>query len=216
MRYQTVLFDLDGTLTDPQEGITKSVAYALKAYGINVPDRSALRRFIGPPLVDSFMEEYGFGREKALEAVEKYRERFRVKGLYENRVYDGIPELLSDLRANSIRLMVATSKPTVFAEQILSYFGLRPFFDFVAGAELDGSRDRKADVIRYALEENQITEISSVLMIGDRLYDIVGAQQNNLASMGVLYGFGSREELEQAGADLLAATPGEIAALLLM
>lgn len=199
MRY--ILFDLDGTLTDPAEGITNSVAYALRRYGIEVEDTSELNCFIGPPLTDSFERFYGFSHEKAVEAVEVYREYYRPTGIFENKVYDGIPELLSRLKAEGKKVIMATSKPEIFANQIAEHFGFDSYFDLVAGSTLDGSRVKKHDVIENAIERFEITDRSECVMIGDRLHDIEGAKASGLCSIGVLWGYGSREELEACGAD---------------
>lgn len=212
--YQTILFDLDGTLTNSELGVTNSVAYALAKYGIEVPDKKALRVFIGPPLRDSFERFYGFSKEESLKAVEAYREYFSEKGLYENEVYLGIPELLASLKQAGKQLIVATSKPEKFSVQILKHFGLYDYFDFVAGATMDGSRSRKSDIIQYALEQNQITDLESTLMIGDREHDVLGAQAQRIDSIGVLYGFGSREELEKAGVTYIAQEVGDIVAFI--
>ncbi len=202
--YQYILFDLDGTLTDPKEGITKSVAYALKYYGIQVDDLDELCKFIGPPLKDSFMVYYGFDDEKATEAVEKYREYFRPYGVYENKVYPGVKNLLEHLKQCGKTVILATSKPTVFADVILEHFGLKRYFDVIVGSELDGSRVKKGDVIAYALEQAGMTDKSQAVMIGDREHDIIGAKENGLDSIGVLYGYGSMEEFEACGADCIA------------
>lgn len=209
-----VLFDLDGTLTDSQEGIFNSLEYALNYYGIQVEDRSTLRPFLGPPLADMFMKTCGFDRAKALEAVEKYREYFNVKGLYENRVYPGIPKLLDTLKARGCSLLVATSKPEEFSRIILTHFGLASRFDFIGGATMDDSRVHKADVIRYVLDHCGITDPSTAVMVGDRENDIQGAKANGIDSIGALYGYGSRQELEAAGTDRLAETVEDIARLL--
>ena len=201
MRY--VLFDLDGTLTDPAEGITNSVAYALRRYGIEVSDTSELNCFIGPPLTDSFERFYGFSHEKAVEAVEVYREYFRPTGIFENKVYDGIPELLSRLKAEGKKVIMATSKPEVFARQIAEHFSFDGYFDLIAGSTLDGSRVKKHDVIENAIERFEITDRSQCVMIGDRLHDIEGAKASAIKSIGVLWGYGSREELEGCGADYI-------------
>ncbi len=208
--YQYILFDLDGTLTEPKVGITKSVAYALGYYGIHVEDLDTLCPFIGPPLKDSFMKFYGFDDEKAEEAVEKYREYFRPYGVYENEMYEGIPELLEMLKQKGKRIVLATSKPTVFAEMILEHFQLRPYFDCVVGSELDGTRVKKGEVIACALEEAGILDRSQTVMIGDREHDILGAKENGIDSIGVLYGHGSRTELEKAGADVIVGTVDEL------
>ncbi len=212
--YNYILFDLDGTLTDPEIGITTCVMYALNKFGIEVEDRKELHPFIGPPLLYSFHEYYGLSEEECKQAVVYYRERFSVTGLYENEVYEGIPELLKTLKDMGKTLILATSKPEEYAIKILKHFDLYQYFDFVAGATFDGSRDEKADVIAYALEISGITDKSLAIMIGDRNYDILGAKEHGLSSMGVLFGFGDREELEKAGADYIAAEVPEILSLL--
>lgn len=213
-KYSYVLFDLDGTVTDPEEGITKSVQYALQHFHIEVQERQELYKFIGPPLKDSFMDFYGFTEQQAGEALLKYRERFAVTGWRENVVYDGMEKLLQHLRREGKRIMLATSKPEFFAEQILSYFGLRDYFDFVGGATLDGKRDHKADVIRYVLETNGISNLKEVVMVGDRKFDILGAKEFGLKTVGVLYGYGDRDELTVAGADHLVESVAELETLL--
>lgn len=211
--FNTVLFDLDGTLTDPSEGITNSVAYALESYGINVENKKSLYSFIGPPLNDSFMKYYGFTPEKAMEAIMVYREYFRDKGIFENEVYDGIPGLLEKIKASGRKIVLATSKPEEFALRILEHFDLLKYFDLVAGASMDEKRNKKGDVISYAMEKGGITAEGTV-MIGDREHDILGAKENALPSIGVLFGFGSREELEKAGATYIAETVEDIFKLL--
>ena len=198
--YKYVLFDLDGTLTDPGIGITNSVMYALKKYNIEVKDRSELYKFIGPPLVDSFEKYYGFSKEEAEQAVVYYREYFREKGLYENTIYDGSEKLLSDLKASGKKVVLATSKPQEFAEIILKHFQIDRYFDVVAGATMDGTRSKKTDVILYALAACGVEDKSQVVMVGDREHDIIGAKNAGLDSIGVLCGYGDREELETAGA----------------
>lgn len=204
-----VLFDLDGTLTDPYEGITNSVIYALGKFGINENDRTKLKSFIGPPLYKSFMVNYGFDENTALKAVDYYREYFATDGIFENSVYGGIEEMLSELKGDGKKLIVATSKPQVFAEKILEHFNLAGYFVFVSGASLDNSRIEKSDIIAYAIKTLNI-EPSCAVMVGDRKHDIIGAKQNGLISVGVLYGYGDREELKSAGADFIAATPQDI------
>lgn len=213
-KYSYVLFDLDGTVTDPEEGITKSVQYALQHFHIEVQERRELYKFIGPPLKDSFIEFYGLTEQQACEALLKYRERFAVTGWRENVVYAGMERLLRRLQDEGKRVMLATSKPEVFAEQILVHFGLRDYFDFVGGATLDGERNHKVDVIRYVLETNGISNRTEVVMVGDRKFDIGGAKELGLATVGVLYGYGDREELAMAGADYLVESVGELEALL--
>ncbi|MDF2540245.1 MAG: hypothetical protein K0S76_3266 [Herbinix sp.] len=199
MKY--IFIDLDGTITDPKPGITKSVQYALRAFHINIEDLDSLCCHIGPPLKTAFMEFYGFSEEQALEAIVKYREYFAETGIFENEVYEGMESLLARLKAAGKVLIVATSKPEVFARRILEHFGLIGYFDDVCGSTLDDSRSKKEEVIRYAMEKNGVLENTDVVMVGDRMHDIEGAKAVGLASIGVLYGYGSREELEKAGAD---------------
>ncbi len=213
--YKYVLFDLDGTLTDPAVGITTSVAYALKKFGIEVEDISTLNHFIGPPLLDTFMEDYGFSKEKAQTAIDYYRERFRVKGLYENVVYDGVFEMLDALKKGGKEIILATSKPEPFAKEILRHFGLEKYFLFAAGSNFDGTRTAKADVIEYALESIGVINKSACIMIGDRKHDIIGAQKTGLDSIGVLYGYGSREELESANSTYIAENVENITKLIM-
>lgn len=208
--YKYVLFDLDGTLTNSELGITTCVQHALKKFGIEVEDRTVLRPFIGPPLGESFQVFYGLSKEESEQAIVYYRERFSVKGLYENEVYEGVEKTLQMLKDSGKKLIVATSKPEKFTMIILEHFDLLKYFDFVAGATMDGSRGEKADVIRYALEKCSIEDKSDVIMIGDRKFDILGAKENGLKSMGVLYGFGDREELMEAGADYIVESAEDI------
>lgn len=204
--YHTILFDLDGTLTDSGPGITNSVAYALKKWNIEEKDINVLRKFVGPPLDASFAKYYGFSKEKCVQAIQYYREYYLTKGIYENRVYDGMEELLKWLRDTGRRAIVATSKPEPSAIHVLEYFHMDSYFDIIAGATMDGSRVEKSDVIRYALDRAGIRDLSGVVMVGDRENDIQGAKANGLDSIGVLYGYGSREELEEAGAMQIAET----------
>ncbi|HAW71251.1 MAG TPA: phosphoglycolate phosphatase [Firmicutes bacterium] len=215
MSLEYILFDLDGTLTDPAIGITNAVMHALKKYGIAVSDRKELYKFIGPPLWDSFEKYCGFSKEEANTAVEYYREYYRDKGMFENQVYDGCEGLLKELKDNGKILIVATSKPEVFAEQILEHFGIAKYFTFIAGSTLDGSRVKKGDVIRYALESCNIIDGSQAIMIGDREHDIIGAKEMGLSSIGVLFGYGSRAELEEAGADFIVSTIEDIGKVIL-
>ena len=212
--YQYILFDLDGTLTNPKQGITTCVAYALEHFGIRTENKEDLCKFIGPPLLESFMKYYDMSGEEAKTAVEKYRERFGVKGLYENEVFDGIKELLKCLKDQGKELIVATAKPTVYSQQILEYFDLAQYFSFLAGSELDGRRTKKGEVITYALEQCHITDKSKVLMVGDREHDIIGAKENEIDVMGVLYGFGNREEFEINKADYIVETVQELKEIL--
>lgn len=198
--YQTILFDLDGTITDSAPGIINSAAYALNKFGIAVEDRSSLRRFIGPPLQQSFMQFYGLSADEGKLGIKYYREYYTDKGIFENALYDGIPELLRELKAAGKRVLLATSKPEVFAVQILEHFGVAQHFDRIAGATLDEKRVEKPDVIAYALESAGTTDLTQTVMVGDRKHDILGAKQFGMDSIGVLYGYGDRAELQNAGA----------------
>lgn len=208
--YDTVLFDLDGTLTDPGEGITNSVSYALGKFGIEVTDKTTLYNFIGPPLVDSFMKYYDFSKEDALLAVDYYREYFGVSGIFENKVFDGIPRILSDIKKSGRKIALATSKPEQYATRILEHFDLSQYFDFIGGATMDETRSKKADVIDFTLKGLNVNDKSTVVMVGDRHHDIDGANQNGLDSIGVLFGYGDRDELEKAGATYIAETVKDI------
>ena len=209
-----LLFDLDGTLTDPGEGITNSVAYALRKNGVTPPAREALYPFIGPPLLDAFEKFYGFSPQQARQALEDYREYYAPHGIYENRVYDGIEPLLAALVRAGKRLVVATSKPEYFAVKIMEHYDLAKYFERIAGSEMNESRSKKSEVIRYALEQCGAAADDAV-MIGDRSHDVVGAREaGNIPCIGVLYGYGSKEELEEAGAAARTETPEALGKLL--
>lgn len=205
-----IFFDLDGTLTDPGLGITNSVMYALERYGIDVKDRSELYRFIGPPLSESFERFYGFSKEDAVQAVEVYREYFSVKGLYENEVFQGIEKLLKDLKAQGKMVCLATSKPETFATKILEHFNLIQYFDYISGSMLSGERTNKAEVIEWLFkcfdQDGIIWNKEDIVMIGDREHDVKGAHKNHIPVIGVLFGYGSEEELTSAGSDALACS----------
>ena len=213
MNYKNIFLDLDGTLTDSGEGIMNSVAYAMRKFGIEETDREKLRSFIGPPLYASFMREYGFDLEKSMLAVEYYREYFAPKGIYENRPYDGIPELLSALKKDGRRLYLATSKPEPYALEIVKHFGLYEYLDGLFGSTMTEERTKKEEVVAYALENTGIAR-TDVVMIGDRNHDIIGAKANGVASIGVLFGYGDREELEVAGADVIAESVEDLKRIL--
>lgn len=214
-KYSVILMDLDGTVTDPIEGITKSVQYALSGFGIHIDNTADLCRFIGPPLKDSFMEFYGFTDREADEAIRKYRERFSVTGIFENELYDGMIPFLARMKEQGKTIMLATSKPHVYARQIIDYFGLSSYFSFIGGSNLDGTRSRKDEVIRYVLQQNDLTDVSDIVMVGDRKHDITGANLTGLDSVGVLYGYGDRSELETAGATYIVESVAALSALLL-
>ena len=210
MKYKYCLFDLDGTLTDPGIGITDSVMYALKKFDIDVKDRSELYPFIGPPLDYSFKTYFGFTDEQAVLAIKYYREFFSTKGLYENEVYEGIPEMLEELKKRGVTVALATSKPYEFSVEILRHFGLSGYFDHVGAATMDGRISKKEDVISNLLGQLNYEDKASVLMVGDRYHDIEGAKANGLHSAGVLWGYGTEEELQKAGAEYLFAKPDDI------
>ena len=212
MKY--ILLDLDGTITNPAEGITKCFEYALNHFGIKVESRAELEQFIGPPLRKSFMDGFGFDEEKAELAVAKYRERFIPTGMFENVVYAGMEHALKTLKNAGKVLIVATSKPEHMAKKILAHFRLDVYFDDICGSNDDASRNEKDEVIRYALEKQGITDLSDVLMVGDRKFDVIGAAKCGLKCMGVLYGFGDREELEAAGAAYIAETVEDMARII--
>lgn len=212
--YTTVLFDLDGTLTDPKPGITRSVQYALDRLGIREDDLDRLTPFIGPPLSESFTRYYGMDGPTARAAVGYYREYFGEHGLFENAVYPGMTELLARLKRQGRTLAVATSKPTVYAERIVVRFGLSGYFDLVAGSELDGARTAKGEVVAWALAELPAREREACVLVGDRAHDVVGARENDVASVAVAYGYGSLAELRAASPTHLVHTLDELARLL--
>lgn len=215
---QYLLFDLDGTLTDPKVGITTCVQYALAAQGIEEPDLDKLEPFIGPPLKESFQDFYQMTEEQAQQAVMKYRERFQDIGIFENSVYDGIAEMLHTLQSKGMHLAVASSKPTVFVKRILEHFKLDKYFQVVVGSELDGTRSEKEEVIREALRQlfgDQPIQNNQIYMIGDRCYDIKGAKAVHVESVGVAYGYGSMEELKEAKADYIVKSVEELKNFLL-
>lgn len=213
---EILFFDLDGTLTDSMLGITRAVQYALKHYGITVEDLKELQPFVGPPLHESFQEYFHFSEKDSHEAVFVFREYYNAKGWMENRPYDGIEEMLKMLLDAGKTLIVATSKPESMAKQVLTHFHLADYFQFIGGASSDSLRVNKDDVIRYVMESCKLTEADwpSIVMVGDRRHDILGAHKAGLEAVGVLYGYGSREELSLAGADWIAGTVKELGALL--
>ena len=206
--YQYCLFDLDGTLTDSREGITKCVQYALAKCGIEEPDLKKLECFIGPPLHTSFQKYYGMDRDMAKRAVEFYRERFRPIGIFENQVYEGVPEMLQALSEAGCHLAVASSKPEVFVKKVLDHFDIEKYFSVVVGSGLDGSREKKEEVVEEALRQLGILELSEE-------FDIQGARAWKLTGVGVHYGFAAEGELEAEGADAIAGTVEELKEILL-
>lgn len=212
---QFIMFDLDGTLTDPKVGITRSVQYSLNHFGIAVDNLDDLVCFIGPPLWDSYKKYYNLTEDDANLAVKKYREYFSEYGIFENIIYDGIDSLLANLKANDKTVILATSKPAVFAEKILRYFNLYDYFSFISGAELDGRRSDKEECINYAIDNCNISSLDLAVMIGDREFDIIGAKKAGVTSIGVLYGHGSYDELNKAGADFIVSSVSDLKSLLI-
>lgn len=214
--YQYLLFDLDGTLTDSQEGITRSVDYALRTVaGIETADLSTLTPYIGPPLVDGFMDNHHLDHDTAVRCTSAYRERYREIGLFENRVYDGIPEALERLHRAGRKMALATSKPETFAVRILDHFDLTQYFDIICGATMDGRISQKDEVVSETLRRLGNPAPEQTIMIGDRLHDVLGAKKHGLKCLGVLFGFGSEDELREAGAYALAESPRAMADWLL-
>lgn len=215
-KYDTILFDLDGTLTDSSPGIINSIKYALNELGKEIPDEAVFQKFLGPPLIYSFKNFCGFDEELANRAVKLYRQRYDKYCDIENALYDGICDTLERLRSAGKRLIVATSKPDIYAKRIVSHFGLDRYFDAVCGATLDESRNTKTMVIKYAIESCNVTDLEHTLMVGDRKHDIEGAANVGIDSMGVLYGYGDLSELKTAGANYIAASVSEIADIILL
>lgn len=212
--FEYILFDLDGTLTYPKEGITKSVQYALASVDIDEPDLDKLEPFIGPPLHESFMEFYGFDRDMAMKLVEKYRERFNVTGIFENKIYPGIADMLKVLKEAGCKISIASSKPTVLVERILDHFDIRKYFDSVVGSNLDGTRTKKEEVVEEALRQLACVK-EKTAMVGDRKFDIEGARAFGLIGVGVSFGYAQGNELEEAGADYIVDRVEELQKLLL-
>ncbi len=216
--FDTILFDLDGTLTDPKIGITTCVQYALKALGIIEEDLDKLEPFIGPPLKEQFIKYAGLSEEQAIYALEKYRERFQSTGLYENEIYEGIDGMLNKIKAEGITIGLASSKPTVFCKRILEYFHIEHYFTVIMGSELSGVRSQKAEVIEEALRQlgkQTEPEFKRVIMVGDREHDVFGAHRIGLPCVGVAFGYGGYEELKNAGADCIVATVEELTEVLI-
>ena len=216
--YRTVAFDLDGTLTDPKRGLTAAFAYGLRKIGLDIGDVDSLKKFIGPPLRDSFRDEYGLSEQDADDALMLFREYFGVYGWWDNELYDGIHDLLSSLKAAGKTLVLATSKPEVYSSKILKLFGLSDYFDFAEGASFDSSREKKCDVLAYALERvgaNDERGRSEAVLVGDTRFDVEGARLCGVDSIGVTYGYGSEAELSEQGATYIATSVAEVKKILL-
>ena len=212
--YKIIAFDLDGTLTNPETGLIAGFKYALDAYGIEYGSEESLKKFIGPPLQDAWVSEYGVSRECAIEMLMKFREFYNVYGWWDNKVYDGVPEMLASLKKTGKVLVVATSKPEPIAKRVLALFELDKYFDFIGGASPDLSRDKKSEVLEYSLAAVGCNDKSTAILVGDRKYDAEGAFACGIDSLGVLWGHGSPEEICASGFTLTAKTPGEVAKIL--
>ncbi|MBR4554913.1 MAG: HAD family hydrolase [Ruminococcus sp.] len=212
--YGIILFDLDGTLTDSREGIIRSAEYALRELGQPVPGNDKMKLMLGPPLIVSMRELFGMPEELAQQAVKKYRERYSTVGLFENRPYDGVKDMLKELKAAGRRLAVATSKPEVFSVRILEKFGLAGYFENITGSGLDGSRDTKREVIEEALSRLGVRDRSKAIMVGDRSHDIIGAREAGIPCIGAGWGYAPEGELNENGAAVIASSPGELLMLL--
>ena len=213
--HDLILFDLDGTLTDSGPGIMNAVRYALDRLSLPELDEKTLRSFIGPPLADSFERCCALDHDGAVKAVDTFREYYVVTGIFENSVYPGIPETLERLRGAGRTLAVATSKPQTAADRVLEHFGLRKYFSYVTGSTEDGSFVIKSDIVAHVLGCAARDGLRSPIMVGDREHDVIGARENGLETVGVLYGYGSRDELISAGAAYIAEAPADIADILL-
>lgn len=209
-KYDFIIFDLDGTIIDPSIGITNSILYSSEKLGVESRSMEELLKFIGPPLIDSFKKFFGFSEERAKIAIKYYREYFKDKGVLECSLYNGIEDILKVLKQKGKRLAVATTKPEIFAIEVLKHFYLDSYFEFVAGSNLDGTRVDKGELILYALDSCGVKDLGKAIIIGDRKHDILGAKKVGIDSMGILYGFGDRKEFEDVGATYVANSPEEI------
>lgn len=204
---RTILFDLDGTLTDSGEGIINCATLALNHFGLPVPDRETMRVFVGPPLDETFIK-FGVPADKTDEAIAVYRSRYTTVGKFENKPYPGVEQLLQNLKRQGHRLFVATSKPEGMSVEILEKFDLAKYFEKICGATLDGSRSKKADIITYLLEKSGETE--NAIMVGDTAYDVIGAKAHGMPAIGVSWGYGKVEDMESAGALVIAHSMEEL------
>lgn len=211
---KNILVDLDGTIIDPKEGIINSIIYSLDKMGLEEKDTEQLIKFIGPPLIDSYMKYYNLNIDEATKAVSFYREYYSEKGIYQNRLYDNVKEMLSSLKQLEYNLFIATSKPTFFAEKIIDFYGINHLFEEVVGSNLDNTRKDKFEIIEFILNKYNL-EKSQTVMIGDTKFDIVGAKKNKIKSIGVAYGYGTQHELESEGAEFIIGNIKELNTLIL-
>ena len=210
MSFEYILLDLDGTVTDSAEGVINSVAYALEKLGCPVDDKSSLMKFIGPPLTESFKDFYNFDEETIQLGVRYYRDYYNDNGIFQNRLYDGIPELLKSLKQHGKTVILATSKPEVYAKRILEHFNVDLYFDFIGGSTFDAERNTKTGVLKYILKECRIDNLSDAVMIGDRKHDIVGAHEVGLKCAAILYGYGNEPEFKEYNADFIIDTVDDL------
>ena len=213
--YRYIAFDLDGTLTDPEAGLTSGFAYALTKMGIDYGEKKSLKRFIGPPLKAEFRAVYGMSDEDAEECVRLFREYFSVYGWWDNKLYSGVCEMLSELKDRGKKLLLATSKPEFFARKILRLFDIEKYFDFIGGATLDHTRVEKSEVLRYALDSLGAKDPEACILVGDRVYDALGARACRIDSLGVLYGHGTKEEILSSGFTYIVESVLDIAKILI-
>ncbi len=214
-KYKVILFDLDGTLTNPEAGLVSGFEYAFKKLNINYGERESLKRFIGPPLHLEWQKEFGFTPEQSAKAIEKFREYYDVYGWWDNKPYYGIHDMLRALKESGKVLAVATSKPEDTAKRVLDLFGLTEFFDFIGGALRSTERDKKSEVISYVLNSLGVSDKESCVLIGDRSFDAEGARLAGIDSIGVLWGHGTKEELVASGFERIVSTPEELSSLLI-
>ena len=214
-KYDIIAFDLDGTLSDPSRGLIASFVYAFKKMGVDYGEPESLKRFIGPPIYEEWQREFGFTPEESSRALLIFREYYQVYGWWDNEMYQGVPEMLSELKARGKKIVLATSKPEIFAKKILKLFDIAKYFDFIGGAATDKTRDKKHEVLEYSLRNLGVTDKSRAILVGDRIYDAEGASLCGIDSLGVLYGHGSSEEILSAGFTLVAKTVSDISKILI-
>lgn len=209
--YNHVLWDLDGTITEPSKGIFASLHYALKAFNCDVEGDEPLRKFIGPPLMDSFQNFCGMDEQTARLAMEKYRELYAEEGIFQCKVYDGVPELMAKIAASGKKNYLATSKPEVFARKLMDHFGLSQYIEFIGGSDIEETRVQKWDIINYVIESCKLgNKKDQMILIGDRKFDILGAKKCGIQAVGILWGFGSKQEFRENGAELICETPFDV------
>lgn len=214
-KYDVIAFDLDGTLTNPERGLIASFVYALGKMGVDYGEKEELKRFIGPPIYEEWQRVFGFTPEESSEALLIFREYYSVYGWWDNEMYQGVPEMLRALCESGKKIILATSKPEVFARKILDLFDIAKYFDYVGGADTDKTRDKKHEVLAYSMASLGVTDTSRVILVGDRVYDAEGARACGVDSLGVLYGHGSREEIENSGFNYICESVEDIAKTLI-